>query len=102
MYCVYEEDSGIRVLYIIDVTPLTAGQFGEAVRRLQGVAASCADLMLYVGRLPFGSQGLLHLSASRRPRRIRMCGKILDPQRVDGRVLQIRHWNINISNFDVR
>lgn len=102
MYRVYEEDSGIRVLYIIDVTPLTAAQFGEAVRRLHRIAASCADLMLYVGRLPFGSQGLLHLSPSRRPRRIRMCGKILDPARVDERVLQIEHWNINISNFDVR
>jgi len=102
MYCVYEEDSGIRVFYIIDVTPLTAGQFAEAVRRLHGVAASCADLMLYVGRLPFRAKGLLHLPPSRRPRRIRMCGKILDPQRVDERLLQIEHWSINISNFDVR
>lgn len=102
MYRVYEEDGGVRVFYMIDLTPLTAAQFGEAVRRAYRIAVSCADLMVYVGRLPFGARGLLRLPSSRQPRRIRMCGKILNPQRVDERVLQIEHWNINISNFDVR
>ncbi len=102
IYRCYKEDNGARVLYIIDVAPLTAAGFAEAVGRLHGLAASCADLMLYVGRLPFGFQGMFRLPASRRPRRIRMCGKILAPESIDQRVFQIQHWNINISNFDVR
>jgi Acetyltransferase (GNAT) domain len=101
-YRVYEEDDGIRVLYIIDVNPLMPSGFAEAVRRLHGVAASCADLILYVGRLPFAPKGLLRVPASWRPRHIRMCGRVLNPKGFDERILQMENWNVNISNFDVR
>jgi hypothetical protein len=101
-YRVYEEDGGVRALYIIDVEPLTAAHFGEAARRAYAIAASNADLMLYVGRLPFRPPGLIRVPRSRRPRCIRMCGKILDANVVDDRVFQIENWSVNISNFDVR
>ena len=101
-YCVYQEDDGVRVLYLIDVTPLTSDRFADAVRKLYSLADASVDLMLYVGRLPFAVQGLIRVPAAKRPRRIRMCGRILDPQRIDERILQINNWNVNISNFDVR
>jgi len=101
-YRVYEEDDGVRVLYIIDVHPLTAPCFAEAVARLHGIATSCADLILYVGWLPFAPKGLWRVPPSLRPRQIRMCGKILDPKGVDERILHMENWNVNISNFDVR
>jgi len=101
-YRIYEEDDGVRVLYIIDVTPLSAHCFAEAVARLHGIAASCADLMLYVGRLPFSPKGLVRVPPALRPRQIRMCGRVLDPKGVDERILDMQHWNVNISNFDVR
>lgn len=101
-YCVYEEDDGVRVLYLIDVTPLTSECFADAVRKLHEVADARVDLMLYVGHLPFTARGLIRVPAAKRPRRIRMCGKILDPQGIDERILQIDNWNVNISNFDVR
>ena len=101
-YRIYEEEGGARALYLIDVTPLTADRFAEAVRVLHGIAASSADVMLYVGRLPFRPKGLLRVPPARWPRHIRMCGKVLDPERVDDRILQIENWNVNISNFDVR
>ncbi len=101
-YCIHEEDDGVRVLYIVDVTPLKADAFAEAVRKLHGVAMLRADLILYVGRLPFAPRGLIRVPLSMCPRPIRMCGKILDPRGVDERVLQMENWNINISNFDVR
>ncbi len=101
-YCIYEEDDGVRVLYLIDVTPMTANHFADAVRRLHRVTDASIDLMLYVGHLPFAGRGLIRVPAARRPRHIKMCGKILDPQRIDERILQIDNWNVNISNFDVR
>ncbi|UCD53208.1 MAG: GNAT family N-acetyltransferase [Phycisphaerales bacterium] len=101
-YRVYEEDDGVRVLYIIDVNPLTAHCFAKAVARLHGIAASCADLILYVGWLPFAPKGLWRVPPSLRPRQIRMCGRVLDPKGVDERILQLENWNVNISNFDVR
>ena len=99
---VCEEDDGIRALYIIDVTPLTADRLAEAVRHARDMAASRADLLLYVGWLPFSPQGLVRVPPSRCPRRIKMCGRILDPTRVDDRILKMANWNVNVSNFDVR
>lgn len=101
-YRIYEEDDGVRVLYIIDVDPLSAHCFAEAVARLHGIAASSADLMLYVGRVPFAPRGLWRVPPSLRPRQIRMCGRVLDPKGVDERILDLENWNVNISNFDVR
>ena len=101
-YRICEEDNGVRAFYIIDVEPLTAAHLGEAVCRSYAIAASSADLMLYVGRLPFRPRGVIRVPRSRRPRSIRMCGKILDTDAIDGRVFQIDNWSVNISNFDVR
>jgi hypothetical protein len=102
--CVYRtcvETDGVRTTYIIDVNPLTAAGIARAVRAVYAVAPG-TDLLLYVGRLPFRPPGLLKVPASRQPRRIRMCGRILDRRLVDDRVLDIERWNVNISNFDVR
>jgi hypothetical protein len=89
-------------LYLIDVLPLTKARVDEAVRRVYEVAASCADIILYVGRLPFRPRGLVRVPPSRRPRNIRMCGRVLDAAGIDDRVFQIDNWNVNISNIDVR
>jgi hypothetical protein len=96
------EENAIRTLYLIDVAPLAPRAFADAVRAVHAVAVRQADLVLYVGRLPFRPHGLVKVPASKRPRAIRMCGKILDRGRVDERVLDMAQWNVNISNFDVR
>ena len=101
-YRICEEEDGIRALYIMDVTPLTADRLARAVRRVRDITASRVDLLLYVGRLPFSPWGLLRVPSARCPRRIRMCGKILNPARIDDRVFTMANWNVNISNFDVR
>lgn len=103
--CVYRictEEHGIRTLHIIDVCPLRSDFFEEAVRKLYRQNAKLIDVILYVGRLPFVPRQLIRVSESKRPRRVRMCGKLLAPSTVDDRVLQIKNWNVNISNFDVR
>jgi hypothetical protein len=103
--CVFRhciEADGVRTVYIIDVLPFTPTCFVEAVRAVHTMVATRADLILYVGRLPFGGTGLFRVPPSRRPRRVMMCGKVLDQQLIDKRVLQIDNWNVNISNFDVR
>jgi len=102
VYRLYQESNGARVVYLIDVRPLTARHFAKAIRMVHAATAGRADFILYVGRLPFRPAGLLRVSPSRRPRRIVMCGKILNGQLIDDRVFQIANWNINLSNFDVR
>jgi hypothetical protein len=101
-YRIYTEDGGVRTLYIIDIVPLTPKDFLGAMRKVHAIADKRADLILYVGKLPFRPAGLIRVPRSKQPRRIMMCGKVLDSQSVDERVLQIENWNVNVSNFDVR
>jgi hypothetical protein len=102
VYRLYVEKDGVRVLYIIDVYPLRPEFLVEAVRKVYRRNARSADIMLYVGRLPFLPRPLFRVPASKRPRRVRMCGRVLLPDVVDDRVFQIANWNVNLSNFDVR
>ena len=102
VYRLYVEEDGIRVLYIIDVCPLRPEFLVEAVRKVYHRSARSADMLLYVGRLPFVPRPLFRVPASKRPRRVRMCGRVLLPDAVDDRVFQIANWNVNLSNFDVR
>lgn len=102
IYRIYAEAGGVSTLYIIDVDPLTSRNFVGAVREIHTIADKQADLILYVGKLPFNPSGLIRIPRSKQPRRIMMCGKVLDWQLVDERALKIENWNVNISNFDVR
>ena len=101
-YKIYCEDFGVRVLYLIDVHPLTPAAFDNAIERVYVKCSHTFDIMLYVGKLPFVPTRMIRVPESRKPRRIQLCGRILDPQIVDERILQIENWNINISNLDVR
>jgi hypothetical protein len=103
--CVYRtclEADQVRTTYIIDVVPLTPACFARAVRAVYGLVGGQTDLLLYVGRLPFRPSGMMRVPPSRRPRRIWMCGRILDRGLMDDRVFKVDNWNVNISNFDVR
>jgi hypothetical protein len=103
--CVYRtclEADGVRTTYLIDVAPLTPACFARSVHAVYRTAGGQTDLLLYVGRLPFRPAGLVRVPPMKRPRPIRMCGRILNRRLVDDRVLDLAHWNVNISNFDVR
>jgi hypothetical protein len=75
-YRIYTEDGGVRTLYIIDVIPLTPKDFIGAMRKVHAIADKHADLILYVGKIPFHPSGLIRVPRSKQPRRIMMCGKV--------------------------
>ena len=103
--CVYkicEEKHKVRTLYLIDVSPLTANSFGEAVRQVYRLAGRSADIIIYVGKLPFRPYGLIKLPKLLEPQKIRMTGKILSCDFLDNFLFALENWNVNISNFDVR
>jgi hypothetical protein len=101
-YKIHEEEGGIRTLYIIDVVPLTPAFLARAVKQVFEAASGAADVIIYVGKLPSRPAGLWKVPDSRKPRRIRMTGKILIPGLVDSSVFDIKNWRVNISDFDVR
>jgi hypothetical protein len=102
VYRTHQEDNGVRATYLVDVTPLGPWSFAQAVRRVYDEAASASDVLLYVGHLPFRPPRMLRVPVSRRPQQVRMTGKILIPELIDGRVFTLDNWNVNLSNFDVR
>lgn len=102
VYKIYVEDQTVRALYIIDVSPLNPTVFDEAIKQLYSLKAKSIDLIIYVGKLPFLPSCLVKLPESKKPRKIRMAGRILVPEGVDNRVFTIDNWNVNLSNFDVR
>jgi hypothetical protein len=102
VYKIYEEERKVRVLYIIDVTPLASVYFDEAVRRVYKLASRSVDLVIYVGKLPFRPARLIKLPKLMEPQKVRMTGKILVPGVVNDSVFAIENWNVNISDFDVR
>ena len=63
---------------------------------------SWVDIIIYVGKLPSRPAGLWKVPDSKKPRKIRMTGKILIPDAVDGSVFNIDNWRVNLSDFDVR
>lgn len=99
---IHTEEDGVRAAYILDVDPLTETAFRDAVKAAYHAAKDDADLILYVGNPAFKPQGLIRLPKQREPKPIRMCCKILLPDRIDRRVLDFSEWELNISNFDVR
>ena len=101
-YKIWEEEGGVRTLYIIDVAPLTRASLARAVKQVFETALDAADLVIYVGKLPYKPAGLWKVPDSRKPRRIRMTGKVLIPGLVDASVLDIENWRVNLSDFDVR
>jgi len=102
IYKIYEEEGGIRTLYIIDVVPLNAGSLTRAVKQICRTAVDAVDIIIYVGKLPSTPGGLWKVPGSKKPRKIRMTGKTLIPDAVDNSVFNIGNWRVNISDFDVR
>ena len=102
VYRMHREPGDVNTLYVIDVWPLTPAAFDRSIRQIYEVSGRSADLILYVGKLPFQPIRMVKLPRTRQPRRLYMCGRVLDPGRVDDRIFHIQNWNINISNFDVR
>jgi hypothetical protein len=99
---IYEEEGGIRTLYIIDVVPLTTGSLTRAVKQICRTSFNAVDIIIYVGKLPSRPAGLWKVPDSKKPRKIRMTGKILIPDAIGSSVFDIDNWCVNISDFDVR
>lgn len=102
IYKIYEEEGGIRTLYIIDVVPLTDASLSRAVKQICRTAVNAVDIIIYVGKLPSRPAGLWKVPDSKKPQRIRMTGKILIPDIIDSSVFNMNNWSVNISDFDVR
>jgi hypothetical protein len=102
IYKIYEEEGGVRALYIIDVVPLTAASLARAVKEICRTVVKDVDIIIFVSNLTSKPPGLWKTPDSKKPQRIRMTGKILIPDVINSSVFEMNNWSVNISDFDVR
>lgn len=104
VYKILPKESGAKVLYVIDVHPLTTAAFDRTIKHVYEEAAQDMDLMIFTGKLPFKPTKLVRLPRSLFKRYVShayLCGRILDHGLVDDRIFNIDNWNVNFSNNDV-
>ncbi len=101
VYKIYDEE-GVRTAYIIDVYPLSKYNLENSIKELYSKEKNNIDLIMYVGNLDFSVKNLFKVPEKYRPKNVYMSGKILDDTLVDERVFDLKNWNVNLSNYDVR
>jgi len=102
VYCVVENENTGKTLLIVDISPLTAANLTETMRKLYAVGiAECADLIMYVGQIPFPKLCLARIPHFVKRFNNRLVGKIINPELVDDRVYDLKNWSVNTSNMDV-
>ena len=100
-YKIYEEE-GVNVAYLIDVYPLNKQNIENAVKEIYNSNKNNIDMIMYVGYLDFKLKNLIELPKKLEPKIVHMSGKILDAKKVDNKIFDIKNWNVNLSNYDVR
>jgi len=92
---------GTQATFLMDVYPLSRRNFDAAVREICRIGPDI-KLILYVGRLPFMPLSMVKIPAAIAPKKFHFVGKVLDPTFFDGAdVLDIRNWELNLSNYDL-
>jgi len=100
-YSVVKEDA-LTTAYLIDVWPLTAGWLSESVRHIWREERRTIDLILYAGTGVPRVHNLFKVPARFEPRALHLIGKVLNPESINDRIYQIKNWQFNLSDLDVR
>lgn len=101
VYKIYDEE-GVKTAFMLDVYPLCKSNLEKAVKELHNKEKNNIDLIMYIGHLDFRVKNLFRVPEKYQPKSIYMSGKILIDSMIDERVFDIKNWNVNLSNYDVR
>jgi hypothetical protein len=96
------EYEGIRSAFLIDVFKKSAANFNRAIRYIIKKHHKEFDILIYIGRLPFGFHGLIQLPQKLSPKQFHFTGEILNNDEIDkDLVFNINNWDVNLSNYDL-
>lgn len=99
-YSLYQEEK-MMVAYILDIAPLSPRNFYKAFLHVANAVKGKADVVAYPGIFPAGFHSPLRVPKKFLPRKLHMVAHPLTDMENDD-WQDIRNWNINLSNFDVR
>ena len=90
-----------KIIYLIDVFPLTKKNIEAAVNELSKINLD-TDLIIYIGELQKVPKNLIKIPDFLLKNQRNISGKILNPTQLDEKIYNISNWNINLSNFDIK
>lgn len=93
---------GVRAAFLIDVFVKSARNYNLAVKHIIKKHHKEFDILLYVGRLPFGSHGLLKVPRRFSPKNFHFLGQLLKEGVIKTDLFfNPDNWDINLSNYDL-
>lgn len=93
--------NGVITAFILDVCPLSKGQFDGVVRHIYGVEGAKVDMIMYVGALPFTPCSLITMPHKMEPKHFNFTCKPLVKEYFDESIYDIANWDVNLSNYDL-
>jgi GNAT superfamily N-acetyltransferase len=93
---------GVRAAFLIDVFAKSAKNFNTAVKHIIKHHHTEFDILLYAGRLPFGSHGFITVPQKFSPKRFHFLGQLLQEDVIAADLFfNPGNWDINLSNYDL-
>ena len=96
-----EKYNDARILYIIDIFPLTQENLEKSIKELKRLETS-VDMIIYIGKLKTTPDSLLRIPDFFLKKQTYVSGIVLDSGQINDRIFNIFNWNINLSNFDIK
>jgi hypothetical protein len=100
-YCIKDEE-GTESAYIVDIMPETKKWLRQVAKKIYLKEKKKVDVIMYVGNLPCTPLNLPKVPNKMEPRKLKVVGKILNPQLIDERIYDLKNWHFNLADFDTR
>ena len=95
------EENGFLISYLVDVCPSSGNALSKALRGLLK-SQSRADLIAFIGVIPFRPGWMVRMPKNQIPKRFRLLGKMVIDDPMASSIWELSNWEINLATFDVR
>lgn len=101
LLCYYKikEFNRIKTVFIMELPKLNKNNLEVSVKEISKREKNI-DLITYFGHLDFKPKNLYKIPEKIKPKDTFMSGKILDKEKINEEIFDIRNWKVNLSNFD--
>jgi hypothetical protein len=95
------DELGVRTAYIVDLLPFSAGWLRKVFKLIYARERYNIDVIIYIGNNLNSQINLFKVPRKLEPRILKLIGISLSGK-VDDRIFELKNWQFNLSNFDVR
>jgi len=100
-YKIYNED-GVRGAYIIDFFPRKISVLEKSVKNLTIQKKHEIDVILYIGNLKYSPLNMIKVPRKLEPKNIHFTCRGLNSKSIPNYLLDIKNWEIDLLNLDLR